>query len=196
MMEIAKVQFLPLRDRNELIGLLLTPESFEIYLRMQERVLDYVGKNIKRGDNLLLEDGSFIDDGAEIGHNCRIHRNVYVGKNVKIGNNVKIQNNNSIYEGVTLEDGVFIGTNVSFINDRYPRSVMRDGRQVVPKDWKLEETRVCYGASIGAGSVIMCGVTIGKWAMVAAGSVVLEDVPEGAMVAGNPAKIIKKNIDY
>ncbi len=195
-LEIAKVQFLPLRDRNELIGLLLTPESFEIYLRMQERVLDYVGKNIKRGDNLFLEDGCFIDDGAEIGHNCRIHRNVYIGKNVKIGNNVKIQNNNSIYEGVTLEDGVFIGTNVSFINDRYPRSIMRDGRQVVPSDWKLEETRVCYGASIGAGSVIMCGVTIGKWAMVAAGSVVLGDVPDGCMVAGNPAKIIKTNIDY
>ena len=113
-----------------------------------------------------------------------------------IGNSVKIQNNNSIYEGVTLEDGVFVGTNVSFINDRYPRAIMRDGRQVVPHDWKLEETRVSYGASIGAGSVIMCGVTIGKWAMVAAGSVVLEDVPEGVMVAGNPARVVKTNIKY
>ena len=73
---------------------------------------------------------------------------------------------------------------------------MRDGRQVVPNDWKMEETHVCYGASIGAGSVIMCGVTIGKWAMVAAGSVVLEDVPDFTMVAGNPAIIIKRNIDY
>lgn len=195
-LEIAKVQFLPLRNRETLIGRLLTPESYAIYIRMQDRLKDYVGKKVKIGPNTLIEEGCFVDDGAEIGDFCRLHRNVYIGKKVKIGDNVKIQNNNSIYEGVTLEDGVFIGTNVSFINDRYPRSITRDGRQVVPNDWKLEETRVCYGASIGADSVIMCGVTIGKWAMVAAGSVVLEEVPDGAMVAGNPAKIIKENITY
>ena len=190
-LEISKVKFFPLRERHLLIGKLLTPESYAIFTRMQNRLIGYVS-----GKNLILEAGSFIDDGAEIGDNCRIHRNVYIGKNVKIGNNVKIQNNNSIYEGVTLEDGAFIGTNVSFINDRYPRSITRDGRQIVPRDWELEETRVCRGASIGAGAVIMCGVTIGEWAMVAAGSVVLEDVPNGAMVAGNPAKIIKRDIDY
>ena len=190
-LEISKVKFFPLRAQNELVGKLITPEANAVFARMQSRLVGFVC-----GENLLLEEGSRIDDGAVIGDNCRIHRNVYIGKDVKIGNNVKIQNNNSIYEGVTLEDGAFIGTNVSFINDRYPRSIMRDGRQVVPKDWKLEKTRVCYGASIGAGSVIMCGVTIGKWAMVAAGSVVLEDVPDGAMVAGNPAKIVKTNIDY
>lgn len=190
-LEISKVFFLPLQGRNELVGKLITPEAHEVFIRMQSRLESYIC-----GVNLLLEEGSRIDIGAEIGDNCRIHRNVYIGKNVKIGNNVKIQNNNSIYEGVTLEDGVFIGTNVSFINDRYPRSIMRDGRQVIPNDWKLEKTHVCYGASIGAGSVIMCGVTIGKWAMVAAGSVVLEDVPDYAMVAGNPAIIVKKNIDY
>ena len=195
-LEIAKVKFIALRNRNELIGKLLTPESYAIYTRMQDRLLDNVGKRVKIGRNVLIEDGGFIDDGAHIMDNCRIHRNVYIGKNVKIGNNVKIQNNNSIYEGVRLYDGVFIGTNVSFINDRYPRAILRDGRQVAPSDWKLEETCVYNGASIGAGSVIMCGVTIGKWAMVAAGSVVLEDVPDGAMVAGNPAKIIKTNIDY
>ena len=195
-LEIAKLQFIPLREKDRLVDKLLSPESYEIYNRMQDRLLDHVGKKIKRGDNLLLEEGCFIDDGAEMGDNCRIHRNVYIGKNVKIGNNVKIQNNNSIYEGVTLEDGVFVGTNVSFINDRYPRAILRDGRQVVPSDWKLEKTRVCYGASIGAGAVIMCGVTIGKFAMVAAGSVVLEDVPEYTMVAGNPAKVIKENITY
>ena len=123
-------------------------------------------------------------------------RILYIGKNVVIGNRVKIQNNNSIYEGVHLEDGVFVGTNVSFINDRYPRAILRDGRQVSSRDWELKETKVCYGASIGAGAVIMCGVTIGKWAMVASGSVVLNDVPDGAMVAGNPARIIKENIEY
>ena len=195
-LEIAKVQFLPLRNRDVLIGRLLTPESYAIYTRMQGRLKDHVGKKISIGPNTLIEEGCYVDDGAKIGDYCRIHRNVYIGKNVSVGDNGKIQNNNSIYEGVTLEDGVFIGTNVSFINDRYPRAITRDGRQIVPSDWKLEETRVCYGASIGAGSVIMCGVTIGKWALVAAGSVVLEDVPEGAMVAGNPARIIKTHITY
>ena len=195
-LEISKVQFLPLRNREVLIGRLLTPESYAIFTRMQDRLKDHVGKKVVVGPNTLIEDGSFVDDGAKIGDYCRIHRNVYIGKNVEVGDNVKIQNNNSIYEGVTLEDGVFVGTNVCFINDRYPRSIIRDGRQVVPNDWKLEETRVCYGASIGAGSVIMCGVTIGKWAMVAAGSVVLEDVPDGSMVAGNPAKIVKEHIEY
>lgn len=195
-LEISKIKFIPLKNRKELVGRLLTPESYAIYTRMQSRLMEHAGKRVNVGINLLMEDGSFIDDGAEIGDNCRIHRNVYIGKNVKIGNNVKIQNNNSVYEGVMLEDGVFIGTNVSFVNDRYPRSIMRDGRQVVPSDWKIEKTKVCYGASIGAGAVIMCGVTIGKWAMVAAGSVVLEDVPDGAMVAGNPAKVIKRDIAY
>lgn len=195
-LEIAKVQFLPLRNREVLIGKLLTPESYAIYTRMQDRLKDHVGKKVKIGANTLIEEGSFVDDGAEIGDYCRIHRNVYIGKNVKIGDNVKIQNNNSIYEGVTLDAGVFIGTNVSFINDRYPRSIHRDGTRVGPKEFELKKTHICYGASIGAGAVIMCGVTIGKWAMVAAGAVVLENVPDRTMVAGNPAKIIKTNVDY
>lgn len=200
-LEISKIEFLPLRDHSKLIGRLLSPESYSIYERMQSRLKENIGKKAIIGDNTLIEEGCYVGDNAQIGDNCRIHRNVYIDKNVKIGNLVKIQNNNSIYEGVTLEDGVFVGTNVSFINDRYPRSITRDGRQVVPSDWELEKTHVCYGASIGAGSVIMCGkegkeLTIGKWAMVAAGSVVLEDVPDYAMVAGNPAKIIKTNIDY
>ena len=195
-LEISTMKFLPLRNRNDLTGKLLTPESYAIYTRMQNRLVEHVGKKVTIGYNLLLDASSFIDDGAIIGDNCKIHRNVYIGKNVKIGNNVKIQNNNSIYEGVTLEDGVFVGTNVSFINDRYPRAITRKGQKVGLNDWNLEKTHVCYGASIGAGAVITCGVTIGKWAMVAAGSVVLEDVPEGAMVAGNPAKIVKTNINY
>lgn len=195
-LEISKLKFIPLKNKSELIGKLLTPESYAVFTRMQNRLIEHVGKKVVVGSNLLLEAGSYIDDGAVVGTNCRIHRNVYIGKNVKIGNNVKIQNNNSIYEGVTLEDGVFVGTNVSFINDRYPRAILRDGRQVMSSDWKLEKTRVCYGASIGAGAVIMCGVTIGRWAMVAAGSVVIKDVPDYTMVAGNPARIIRKDIEY
>lgn len=194
-LEIAKVQFLPLRNREKLVGRLLTPESYAIYTRMQDRLKDYVGKKVTIGPNTLIEDGSYVDDGAIIGDYCRIHRNVYIGKNVEIGDKVKIQNNNSIYEGVKLDDGVFVGTNVSFINDRYPRAINPKDSSIV-KEFKLEPTCVCYGASIGAGAVIMCGVTIGKFAMVAAGSVVLEDVPDYAMVAGNPAKIIKREIEY
>ena len=195
-LEISKIEFLPLRDFSKLIGRLLSPESYSIFERMQSRLRDNVGKKVFIGDNTLIEEGCYVGDNTEIGHDCRIHRNVFIDKNVKIGNLVKIQNNNSIYEGITLEDGVFVGTNVTLINDRYPRAILRDGRQVVPTDWKLEETRICHGASIGAGAVIMCGVTIGKWAMVAAGSVVLEDVPDYAMVAGNPAKVIKRDIHY
>lgn len=195
-LEISKIEFLPLRDRSKLIGRLLSPESYSIFERMQSRLIDNIGKKVAIGDNVLIEEGSYIGDNSKIGHNCRIHRNVFIDKNVKIGNNVKIQNNNSIYEGVTLDEGVFVGTNVTFINDRRPRAILRNGNQVGPGDWIMEETHVCYGASIGAGAVIMCGVTIGKWAMVAAGSVVLKDVPDYAMVAGNPAKVIKRNIKY
>lgn len=192
-LEISKIEFLPLRDHNKLIGRLLSPESYSIFERMQSRLRDNVGKKVDIGSNTLIEEGCYVGDNAHIGDNCRIHRNVFIDKNVVIGNLVKIQNNNSIYEGVTIDDGVFIGTNVSFINDRYPRAILPDGKQVGPGDWKLEKTHVKYGASIGAGAVIMCGVTIGKWAMVAAGSVVLKNVPDGAVVAGNPAKEIEQN---
>lgn len=191
-LEISKIEFLPLGDRSKLIGKLLSPESYSIFERMQSRLRENVGKKVVIGINTLIEEGSYVGDNAKIGDNCRIHRNVFIDKNVKIGNLVKIQNNNSIYEGVTIEDGVFIGTNVSFINDLYPRAILKSGQQVGHGDWKRVGTRVCYGASIGAGAVILGGVTIGRWAMVGAGAVVVEDVPEGAIVVGNPAKVVKR----
>lgn len=191
-LEISKIEFLPLRDHSKLIGKLLSPESYGIFERMQSRLRENVGKKVVIGSNTLIEEGSYVGDNARIGDNCRIHRNVFIDKNVKIGNLVKIQNNNSIYEGVTLEDGVFIGTNVSFINDLYPRAILNNGQQVGIGDWTRVETRVCYGASIGAGAVILGGVTIGRWAMVGAGAVVVKDVPDGATVVGNPAKVIKR----
>lgn len=190
-LEISKIQFLPLEDKQPLIGRLLSPESYEIFTRMRTRIKKFVGKKVKIGSNTIVEKGCYVDDGASIGDYCKIHRNVYIGKNVKIGDNVKIQNNNSIYEGVELADGVFVGTNVSFINDRYPRAILQDGRRVDKGDWKLERIKVCYGASIGAGAVIMCGVTIGKWAMVGCGAVVLNDVPDYATVVGNPARVVR-----
>lgn len=194
--DISRIKLLSLKNRKELIGKLLTPESYAAYTRMRDRLTENVGKKVKIGVNSLIEDGGFIDDGVKVGDDCSIMRNVYIGKNVQIGKNVIIQDNNHICDGVTLEDGVFIGSNVSFINNRYPRPVKKNDQKVTLNDWELEAIHVCYGATIGAGSVIMGGITIGKWAMVEAGSVVVEDVPERAMVSGNPARVVKTNINY
>lgn len=187
-LEVSKIKLYPLKGMNHLIGKLINPEALEASKRLRLYNWENVGKLVKIGENTMIEPGSYIDDGAEIGKSCKLHRNVYVGKNVKIGNNVKIQNNNSIYPGVTLCDGVFVGTNVSFVNDRYPRAIRKsDGKPVDASDWKLEPTVVKEGASIGSGAVILCGVTIGEWAMVGCGAVVTKDVPPFTTVVGNPA---------
>lgn len=148
--------------------------------------------DIEVGDNTVIEAMCHLSSGCKIGNNCKIHRNVFIDSNVCIGNNVKIQNNNSIYEGVTLEDGVFVGTNVSFTNDRYPRSINPDGILKTGKDWVREDTYVCYGASIGSGATVVCGLTIGRGAMVGAGAVVTKSVSEYTLVYGNPAIPHKK----
>lgn len=128
-----------------------------------------------------------IREGAVLGTNCHIGCDVYIDTRVKIGDGVKIQNGVSVYEGVTIEDGVFVGPRVAFTNDLHPRAIDPDGR---PRDeWQIVPTLVQYGASIGAGAVIVCGVTIGRWAMVGAGAVVTKDVPEHALVLGVPAQV-------
>lgn len=119
--------------------------------------------------------------GASIGRNCVLGKDVYVAEQARIGDNVHVQNGVSIYNGVTLEDGVFVGPHVNFTNDRYPRANNAS--------WELVPTRVCQGASIGAGATILCGVVVGRYAMVGAGSVVLYDVPEHTLVFGNPARL-------
>lgn len=121
--------------------------------------------------------------GAIIGENCNLGQNVFVARNVKIGNNVKIQNNVSVYEGVILEDDVFCGPSMVFTNVKTPRAAY-------PRNTSdYARTLVKRGASIGANATIVCGVTIGEWAFVAAGAVVTKDVPSYAMVAGVPARI-------
>lgn len=187
-LEISKLHFFPLFGTTHLVGKFLTPESLELSKRLQLR---YQEQRRNIGEDTLIEAYCQIDPTASVGHHCRIHRNVFIDQHVRIGNYVKIQNNNSIYEGVTLEDGVFVGTNVCFTNDRYPRAIKEDGSVVRSGDWQLEETLVKHGASIGAGAVILCGITIGEWAMVGAGSVVVEDVPACAIMAGNPARVIR-----
>lgn len=130
-----------------------------------------------------------VREGARIGRNCILSKGVYVDADVVIGNNVKIQNYVSIYRGVTLEDGVFCGPHCVFTNDSRPRAINPDGSLQTAADWEAVPTLVRTGASIGANAVIVCGVTIGAWAMVGAGSVVTHDVPDHGLVWGNPARL-------
>jgi UDP-2-acetamido-3-amino-2,3-dideoxy-glucuronate N-acetyltransferase len=129
-----------------------------------------------------------VREHAVIGKHCNIGKGVYIDAYVKIGSNVKIQNHVSVFEGVCLEDGVFVGPHVCFTNDLFPRAITRDGKLKSAADWTITPTLVKYGASLGAGSVIRCGITIGEFALVGAGAVVTRDVPPHALMLGNPAR--------
>ena len=130
-----------------------------------------------------------VREGAVIGQNCILAKGVYVDFGVRIGDNVKIQNGSSVYHGVTLEDGVFVGPHVVFTNDVLPRAVNPDGSLKSDADWEVAATLVREGASIGAGTVVVAGVTIGRWALVGAGAIVTRDVPDYGLVYGNPARL-------
>jgi UDP-2-acetamido-3-amino-2,3-dideoxy-glucuronate N-acetyltransferase len=130
--------------------------------------------------------------GCEIGDNTKIGTFVEVQKNAKIGKNCKISSHTFICEGVTIEDEVFVGHGVVFINDRYPRATTEGGGLQTEADWVVEPTRIKRGASIGSGAVILSNLTIGEKAIVGAGSVVTKDVPAGAIVAGNPARVLRR----
>jgi acetyltransferase-like isoleucine patch superfamily enzyme len=128
--------------------------------------------------------------GCEIGDDSKVGTFVEIQKGSKIGNRCKISSHTFICEGVTIEDDVFVGHNVVFTNDRFPRATA-DGKLQTEADWVCVPTLVKKGASIGSGAVLLCGITIGENALVGAGSVVTRDVPAGATVAGNPARIMK-----
>ncbi len=130
-----------------------------------------------------------IRSGAVVGSNCNFGYSVYIDHDAVVGDNVKLQNRVSVYRGVTLEDGVFVGPHTTFTNDKYPRAIAPDGHPLSDDDWDPVETRVKYGASIGAACVILTGLTIGRWAMVGAGSLVTDDVPDHGLVLGNPARL-------
>ena len=144
-----------------------------------------LGKDVKIFDFVNLY-GCSIDDNTKIGTFVEIQKNAFIGKNCKISSHT------FICEGVHIEDDVFVGHNVTFINDKYPRSVNQDGSMQTEQDWAVVETFIKKGATIGSSATVLCGVTVGEYAIVGAGSVVTKDVPAGAVVAGVPARIIKK----
>lgn len=150
----------------------------------------FVSEQADIGDGTQIWLFCQVREGAKIGKNCVFGKNIYVDADVVIGDNCKIQNNVSLYVGVTLEDGVFAGPHVCFTNDKHPRAVNPDGSLKSATDWHVTKTLIKKGAALGANSTIVCGVTVGTWAMVAAGSVVSKDVPDHGLVVGNPARLV------
>ncbi len=147
----------------------------------------YVDDGVEIGKDTKIWHFSHVQTGSKIGKNCSIGQNVNIGNNVKIGNHVKIQNNVSVYEGVELEDYVFCGPSMVFTNIKLPRSEFpQRGSE------NYQKTLVKKSASIGANATIVCGVTIGEYAMIGSGAVVTKDVPAYSLVVGNPAKVIGK----
>ena len=149
-----------------------------------------IAPDVKLGEGVKLS--HFINlYGCEVGDNTKIGAFVEVQKNARIGKNCKISSHTFVCEGVTIEDNVFVGHGVVFINDSYPRATTLNGDLQTEQDWTVEPTLVRKGASIGSGATVLANVTIGEHALVGAGSVVTRDVPAFAVVAGNPARILR-----
>lgn len=149
--------------------------------------------NVKLGSNVKIF--NFVNlYGCTISDNTKIGSFTEIQKNVTIGKNCKISSHTFICEGVDIEDDVFVGHNVTFINDKYPRSINSTGQLQSEEDWKVVKTLIKKGASIGSSATILCGVTIGENAIVGAGAVVTKDVLPDTIVAGVPARLIKENV--
>jgi UDP-2-acetamido-3-amino-2,3-dideoxy-glucuronate N-acetyltransferase len=154
--------------------------------------LSRIAPDVRLGEGVQIH--GFVNlYGCSIGDGTRIGTFVEIQRNAVIGSRCKISSHTFICEGVTIEDECFIGHHVVFVNDRYPSAVNADGSLQGSEDWKVVPTRVRRRASIGSGAVILCGVTIGEGATVGAGAVVTKDVPPRAVVAGNPARVLRRS---
>lgn len=151
-----------------------------------------IAPDVKLGRDVVIY--NFVNlYGCEIGDGTKIGSFVEIQKGARVGRNCKVSSHSFICEGVTIEDGVFIGHGVIFINDKYPRATAAGGALQTDADWEVVPTIVKRGASIGSGATILCGLTIGEGALVGAGAVVINDVPAGVAVAGNPARVLTSN---
>jgi acetyltransferase-like isoleucine patch superfamily enzyme len=159
---------------------------------MSDQLFQRIAPDVKIGERVKIFAFTNLY-GCTIGDDVKIGTFVEIQKGARIGSRCKISSHTFICEGVTLEDGVFIGHSVTFINDRFPRATTGKGQLQTEADWTCVPTLVKRGASIGSGSTILCGVTIGEGATVGAGSVVTKDVPPGAVVAGNPARLLRSS---
>ena len=158
---------------------------------MQANEYACVAASVKLGKDVTL--GKFINlYGCEIGDESKIGAFVEIQKNASVGRRCKISSHTFICEGVTIEDQVFVGHNVAFVNDSFPRATSATGDLQTAEDWVVEKTLVKKGASIGSGATILANVTIGERAIVGAGSVVTRDVPPDVIVVGNPARILRR----
>ncbi len=150
-----------------------------------------IASNVVLGENVILNDfinlyGCKIDDNTKIGPFVEVQKNAYIGKRCKISSHT------FICEGVTIEDDVFVGHGVMFINDKYPMAISESGELQTDDDWEVIPIVVKQGASIGSSATLLCGITVGSGAIIGAGSVVTRDVPDKTVVAGNPARVIRK----
>lgn len=180
-----------MNSRNLSVGIgRLCSEGMESILAVNIQPSADVSSESSIGDGTRVWHLAQVRENAQIGENCIIGRAAYVGQGVRIGDNCKIQNLAQVYEPAELEDGVFIGPAVVLTNDQYPRAINEDGTLKDASDWEPVGVTVRRGAAIGARSVLVAPVTIGAWALVAAGSTVVKDVPDYALVAGAPAKRI------
>jgi acetyltransferase-like isoleucine patch superfamily enzyme len=148
-----------------------------------------IAEDARIGESSAIWHHSQVRPGVTIGQGCIIGKGVYIDQDVTLGNYVKVQNYVSIFHGVEIEDGVLVGPHVCFTNDLRPRAINPDGTLKGATDWIVSATRIKYGASLGANSTILCGIVVGKWAMVGAGSVVTHHVPPHGLVLGNPARL-------
>ena len=149
-----------------------------------------IADDVQLGSDVKI--GEFVNlYGCAIGDNTKIGPFVEIQKNARVGRNCKIQSHTFICEGVTIEDDVFVGHNVTFINDRYPRATTSEGKLQTEQDWECTPTLIKKGSSVGSSVTLLCGITVGENSIVGAGSVVTRDVPANVIIAGNPAKVIK-----